>query len=102
MKLRRSFKSLAGLFGWEDGTEDFHKELEQNETKQFDIGRFLNFEATCELGLWDEVVELCEDNLRFPTSRFFTRMIHVLFRRGTHSQAHIKLLKVSSQEAPCQ
>ncbi|KAJ5325421.1 uncharacterized protein N7506_008523 [Penicillium brevicompactum] len=91
--VRASFKALAGLFGWEDGLEDSDRELSLNETDQYGLGKFFNFEATYQLGLWSEIKELCEDNHRFPTSQFYSQMTEWIFHEKTPCQVQIKFLK---------
>ena len=95
--MRTCFKVLDNLVGWEDGEEKPTPISASLEEKQHATGQFFNFEATLHLGIWDEILEMCEDDRKFPKSQFYLQMIDMIIQMDCPATVAVKLMKVRSK-----
>lgn len=93
--LRAAFRTLRGLVGWEDGQENSNEVLAAIEREQFLVGEFFDFEATIQLGLWNELLEICRDPERFPKARFYPQMLDLALQIGTPAAVQVAVMKVN-------
>ncbi|CAG8427289.1 unnamed protein product [Penicillium salamii] len=91
--LRAAFQTLRGLVGWEDGQENPNEVSAAIEGDQFLVGAFFDFEATIQLGLWNELLEICRDPDRFPKTRFYPQMLDLALQIGTPAAVQVAVMK---------
>ncbi|CAG8062261.1 unnamed protein product [Penicillium olsonii] len=91
--LRAVFNTLSTLFGWVDGQEASTEASASIEENQYFLGAFFNFEATVQLGLWEELREICRNRHKFPKTRYYHHMLDMILQPGTPAAIQIKVLK---------
>jgi hypothetical protein len=100
--LHASFKVMEELTGWEDGEEMPTPHTIALEAKHYAEGQFFNFEATIRLGLWDDLLEICRNEKRFPQPQWYPQVFDLILQSGAPLLITAKVMKVcpDSQSSP--